>query len=54
MEEILFDPQTSGGLLVAVNPNDVENIMKELATLELMCGVVGEVVEQKEYKIIVK
>ena len=53
MEEILFDPQTSGGLLVAVNPDDVENIMKELNSLKLQCGVIGKVVEAKEHKIIV-
>lgn len=53
MEEILFDPQTSGGLLVAVNPDDVDDIMKELNTLKLPCGVIGKVVEAKEHKIIV-
>lgn len=53
MEEILFDPQTSGGLLVAVNPDDVEDIMKELNTLKLPCGVIGKVAEAKEHKIIV-
>ena len=54
MEEILFDPQTSGGLLIAVNPEDIEDIMKELETLSLPCGVIGEVVNQKQHKIIVE
>ena len=54
MEEILFEPQTSGGLLIAVNPEDVEEIMKELETLSLPCGVIGEVVNQKQHKIIVE
>lgn len=54
MEEILFDPQTSGGLLIAVNPEDLEEIMKELETLSLPCGVIGEVVNQKQHKIIVE
>lgn len=54
MEEILFDPQTSGGLLIAVNTEDVEEIMKELETLSLPCGVIGEVVNQKQHKIIVE
>lgn len=53
MEEILFDPQTSGGLLVAINSNDVKDIMNELEILDLPCGVIGEVVEEKEHKIIV-
>lgn len=54
MEEILFDPQTSGGLLIAVNLEDVEEIMKELETLSLPCGVIGEVINQKQHKIIVE
>ena len=54
MEEILFDPQTSGGLLIAVNPEDVEEIMKELETLSLPCCVIGEVINQKQHKIIVE
>lgn len=54
MEEILFDPQTSGGLLIAVNTEDVEEIMKELETLSLPCGVIGEVINQKQHKIIVE
>ena len=54
VQDILYDPQTSGGLLIAVNPEDVEEIMKELETLSLPCGVIGEVVNQKQHKIIVE
>lgn len=54
MEEILFDPQTSGGLLVAVNPDDVEKLMEDLKSLKLPYGVIGEVVEKQAHKIIVK
>ena len=53
MEEILFDPQTSGGLLIAVNSEDADELIEELKTLELPCGVIGEVVKEQEYKIIV-
>ncbi|WP_442908404.1 selenide, water dikinase SelD [Intestinibacter sp.] len=53
MEEILFDPQTSGGLLIAVNPKDADELIEELKTLELPCGIIGEIVEEQKYKIIV-
>ena len=54
MEEILFDPQTSGGLLVAVSKNDVEDAIKEIETLGLKCGIIGEVTEKREKKIYVR
>ena len=53
MEEILFDPQTSGGLLVAVSPNDAKNAIKEIETLGLKCGIIGEVTEKRKKKICV-
>ena len=53
MEEILFDPQTSGGLLVAVSPNDAKDAIKEIETLGLKCGIIGEVTEKREKKIYV-
>lgn len=53
MEEILFDPQTSGGLLIAINPQDADKLIEELKTLELPCGIIGEVVKEEKYKIIV-
>ena len=38
MEKILFDPQTSGGLLGAVNPKDLHNVINELSQLSLPFG----------------
>ena len=54
MEEILFDPQTSGGLLGAVNPKDLHNVISELSQLSLPFGIIGEIVENSDYKIIVE
>ena len=30
MEEVLFDPQTAGGLLIAVDPADAQALLEEL------------------------
>ncbi|MBF7096467.1 selenide, water dikinase SelD [Alkalibacter mobilis] len=43
MEEILFDPQTSGGLLISIDPDDAGPALKELRELGLPCGIVGRV-----------
>ncbi|MCL2842239.1 MAG: selenide, water dikinase SelD [Oscillospiraceae bacterium] len=44
MEEILFDPQTSGGLLLSVHPADTSAVLDALGGLTLASAVVGEVV----------
>ena len=43
-EDLVFDPQTSGGLLAAVPERDVQEIMKRLDAAGLQAGVIGEVV----------
>lgn len=53
MEEVLFDPQTSGGLLVAVNPEQAESLLKELQEEGLPAGIVGEIIEKEETEILV-
>jgi selenide,water dikinase len=53
MEEILFDPQTSGGLLVAIPENEAKKALKEIEALGLDCGIIGRVTEKKEKKIYV-
>ncbi len=54
LEEILFDPQTSGGLLVSMEPEDGEKALKELEELGLPCGIVGRLEERKEKTVIVR
>lgn len=53
MEEILFDPQTSGGLLISVHKADAEPLLSELGKLDLPCCMVGEVVPRGDYNITV-
>lgn len=54
IEEILFDPQTSGGLLVSLHPEDAELALKEIEALGLPCGIVGTVIKSDDKKIIVR
>ena len=54
LEEILFDPQTSGGLLISVNSEDSEALLKELSELELESKIIGEVIERQNFNIIVE
>ena len=54
MEEILFDPQTSGGLLMSVDKEDANTLLEEIKTLQLPCGIVGTIENKKGYEIYVK
>lgn len=55
LEDILFDPQTSGGLLVSCNEDTAAKILKEGADLKFKPVIVGEVIEKsKDIDIIVE
>ena len=51
MEEVLFDPQTSGGLLAAVKPEQAENLLEELRSAGLPAVAVGKIIEKQETEI---
>ena len=53
MEEVLFDPQTSGGLLLAVDPVEASALEKELQSAGLPAKIVGEIVPRTETEITV-
>ena len=44
MEELLFDPQTSGGLLVSLPAEDAEKAEEKMRAEGMECAVVGEIV----------
>lgn len=54
MEELLFDPQTSGGLLVSLPREDAEEAAARLEAEGHICGIVGEIRIQKNQEILVK
>ena len=53
MEELLFDPQTSGGLLMAVGADEAEDLRNELRAAGLPAEIVGEIVKRTEPEILV-
>jgi len=53
MEEILYDPQTSGGLLLSVHRDDAAPLLQALGSQAIPCALVGEVVERGERNVIV-
>lgn len=54
IKDILFDPQTSGGLLLSVERNKLDELLENLKNSPTSYGVVGEVIEQKDHFIIVE
>lgn len=54
MEELLFDPQTSGGLLVSLPREDAEEVAARLEAEGHTCGIVGEIRMQEKQEILVK
>lgn len=47
MEPLLYDPQTSGGLLISVPPQEVEGLLKGLREEGVKASVIGEVREER-------
>lgn len=54
LEDVLFDPQTSGGLLVSISASEGKELMKKLSKLEIPCEIIGEVIPKEEKNIIVE
>lgn len=53
MEEVLFDPQTSGGLLIAVSPGQAGELLAGLQEEGLPAKEVGKIIEKQETEIYV-
>lgn len=53
IEEVLFDPQTSGGLLIALSEEEAPRLLAELKQAGLPAETVGEITEHTETEILV-
>jgi len=53
IEEILFDPQTSGGLLISVHGDDADGLLRVLSGQDPACCLVGKVIPREGSNIIV-
>jgi selenide,water dikinase len=52
---LLFDPQTSGGLLIALPPDSAQSLVETLhQSGNTVAVVVGKITRQPDHKIIVK
>lgn len=54
MEDILFDPQTSGGLLISCKEEDYIDILTRLEKLEVESAVIGRVEDFNDAYIVVE
>jgi selenide,water dikinase len=53
MEEIVFDPQTSGGLLVSVESGAAEELLGAIRTDDPAAAIIGEVTEREGAELLV-
>lgn len=54
IEDILFDPQTSGGLLISIRKENLDSLLEQLKSTPTPYGVVGEVFEKEKHYVIVE
>ena len=54
MEELLFDPQTSGGLLISLPEEDAKAAAAKMEAEGICCGIVGRITREETQKILVK
>jgi len=51
MEEVLFDPQTAGGLLIAVGPEEAPGLLDALRAAGAPAAIVGEITQREDTEI---
>ena len=50
--DVLFDPQTSGGLLICVDEDKTASLIQELKDFTISCNVIGKTISKQEKNII--
>jgi selenide,water dikinase len=52
LQDVLFDPQTSGGLIICVAPQKAEDLLKALKAKGIgSAAIVGEVIAEPKERI---
>lgn len=54
MEDIIFDPQTSGGLLVSLSKEESVKLMKEFEEKNILAWIIGEATKKEDKYIVVQ
>ena len=54
LQELLFDPQTSGGLLLSADPEQAGDLLKEIQTDDPAARIIGEVIEREKDVILLR
>jgi len=50
-EDIIYDPQTSGGLLIAISEADAQNCLKEMKAAGIPAALIGKTTDRKNFSI---
>jgi selenide,water dikinase len=53
MEEIVFDPQTSGGLLISVESGEAQALLEAIQKDDPVAAIIGEVTGREEFPVII-
>ena len=53
-KSVLYDPQTSGGLLISVDKNDANDLLDNLIKNNINAKIIGEIIERQDSVINVK
>ena len=53
-EEILYDPQTSGGLMISVSQDQALGLLDDLKENQVFAKAIGEIGEKQDKSIIVE
>ena len=54
MRNLLFDPQTAGGLLIAIHPDHAQSLLNRLRESYTDAALIGRAIEKGEHSIVVK
>ncbi len=52
LQEVLFDPQTSGGLLIAVDSSQAQTLLSQIQVKDPAAAIIGEVLPKQEQSIL--